>query len=95
MNPEQLTNFICIYQYIIALSFLGNYFGIWEFISKKVGNLLTLMKNWCSTRQDAIFPIPILGIFKVILLINNFLNSIKLNVFYLFKDIDNSQKFIC
>lgn len=56
----------------------GVYLGLWSYLSDKLSMLLDNVCEWCMDRHDALVPVPIRGLYKVMHKINATIkNSIK------------------
>ncbi|XP_068081448.1 transmembrane protein 245 isoform X2 [Anabrus simplex] len=63
----------------IAVSFLliiymirhaGHYIGLWQMMSGQLQNIRDIVFNWCEERRDALFPVPVTGLYKLMVEIN-------------------------
>jgi hypothetical protein len=43
----------------------GKYLGMWSLMIAQLANLRNHLFSWCTTRQNALFPAPLAGLFKV------------------------------
>lgn len=60
--------------YIIKL--LGNFFGIWTKIQKRIQGIVDHFSDWCGERLDALLPIYIRGLYKVCIIVDQKLTTI-------------------
>lgn len=51
--------------FIYIVKHTGRYLGIWSLLMAQMGILRSHLLNWCSRRQNALFPAPIVGLFKL------------------------------
>ncbi|CAH2011236.1 unnamed protein product [Acanthoscelides obtectus] len=48
------------------LKHLGIYLGLWNYLYNKVMDVFRIVKAWCEERHDALVPVPIRGLYRVI-----------------------------
>lgn len=52
---------------IYMLKHVGFYLGIWQWLGGHFVKLMEIIKNWCDERFDALVPIPIRGLYRIVL----------------------------
>ncbi|CAH0550108.1 unnamed protein product [Brassicogethes aeneus] len=49
---------------------LGLYLGLWSWLYNKLEHVFAAFRNWCEDRHDALVPVPIRGLYKIVNKIN-------------------------
>ncbi|XP_049960516.1 transmembrane protein 245 [Schistocerca serialis cubense] len=49
---------------------LGHYFGVWAILKDNIYILYSSVENWCTERLNALFPAPVIGLYKIFLRCN-------------------------
>ncbi|KAF7279665.1 hypothetical protein GWI33_006830 [Rhynchophorus ferrugineus] len=57
-----------ILYYVVKHS--GTYLGLWRYLFEKISQIFQSVAKWCTERHDALVPVPIRGLYKVIHKIN-------------------------
>lgn len=61
-----------------VIKHLGIYLGLWSYLYEKFKSIFDSVASWCQERHDALVPVPIRGIYRVIHKANSILkNGIK------------------
>lgn len=55
---------------------IGSYLRIWQYIYTKFDSMKQLVQNWLHERHDALVPIPIRGLYKIIHKVNTSIKNI-------------------
>ncbi|XP_060526969.1 transmembrane protein 245 [Cylas formicarius] len=55
--------------YYVAKHF-GIYLGVWMYLSDKFSCLVQVISDWCDERHDALVPVPVRGLYKVVEKVN-------------------------
>lgn len=50
---------------------LGHYFGVWAIMKDNINTLYSSVNNWCTERLNALFPAPVIGVYKIFLMCND------------------------
>ncbi|KAJ8945745.1 hypothetical protein NQ318_012067 [Aromia moschata] len=54
---------------------LGLYLGLWSYLYEKMSNVVDVISDWCQERHDALVPVPIRGLYRVVHKINTILKT--------------------
>ncbi|EFA06639.1 transmembrane protein 245 [Tribolium castaneum] len=60
---------------LYCLKHAGKYFGVWNWLYDKLKIAILAVSNWCCERHDALVPVPIRGLYRVVHKINIFLKT--------------------
>ena len=54
----------------------GRYFGFWTIIQRRIQRIIDNVKNWCNERLNALLPVHVRGLYKVIIIVDLKLTTI-------------------
>lgn len=60
---------------LYCIKHVGQYFGLWSWLYERLKNGMCAVNNWCNERHDALVPVPIRGLYRVIHKVNIFLKT--------------------
>lgn len=70
-----LVPILCIPIAIYFIKRCGAYLGIWSMLYTHGANFLCKVTNWCHERNDAIIPVPIRGLYRIVYKANQFIKK--------------------
>lgn len=53
----------------------GVYFGLWAWLETSFATGMDVISQWCYERHDALVPVPIRGLYRVIHKVNSFIKT--------------------
>ncbi|XP_063905682.1 transmembrane protein 245 [Zophobas morio] len=60
---------------LYCIKHAGKYFGLWSWLYERQRNAVLAINDWCNERHDALVPVPIRGLYRVVHKINTFLKT--------------------
>ncbi|XP_019872983.1 transmembrane protein 245 isoform X2 [Aethina tumida] len=58
-----------------VIKHVGIYLGMWQWINLKFIDIMEVVRGWCSKRHDALVPVPIRGIYRIMDKLNEAIKS--------------------
>jgi predicted PurR-regulated permease PerM len=60
---------------LYCIKHAGKYFGLWNWLYERLQNAIIAVNNWCNERHDALVPVPIRGLYRVVHKVNIFMKT--------------------
>lgn len=54
---------------------IGFYLGLWSYLYEKFHDVFKVLSAWCEQRHDALVPVPIRGLYRVVHKVNTTLKT--------------------